>query len=47
MKEISFETCWIVIAVDRDGTVHDVASGFIDSNIPFRYYSCRTGKWTC
>ncbi|GER66901.1 hypothetical protein BpJC7_14560 [Weizmannia acidilactici] len=43
-KEISSETCYVVVAVGGDGTVHDVANGLIDSNVPLGIIPAGSGN---
>ncbi|MEJ9212125.1 diacylglycerol kinase family protein [Bacillus smithii] len=44
VKEISSETGMTVVAVGGDGTVHDVANGLIDSNIPLGIIPAGSGN---
>ncbi|WP_199426887.1 diacylglycerol/lipid kinase family protein [Thermaerobacillus caldiproteolyticus] len=43
-KELSSEQCDAVVAVGGDGTVHDVANGLIDSNIPLGVIPAGSGN---
>jgi diacylglycerol kinase (ATP) len=43
-KMVSSETCDAVVAVGGDGTVHDVANGLIDSNIPLGVIPAGSGN---
>jgi diacylglycerol kinase (ATP) len=44
VKELSSETCDAVVAVGGDGTIHDVANGLIDSNIPIGIIPAGSGN---
>jgi len=44
VKEISSETGLTVVAVGGDGTIHDVANGLIDSNIPLGIIPAGSGN---
>jgi diacylglycerol kinase (ATP) len=43
-RELSSEKCYAVVAVGGDGTVHDVANGLIDSNIPLGVIPAGSGN---
>ncbi|UOE78228.1 diacylglycerol/lipid kinase family protein [Parageobacillus thermoglucosidasius] len=43
-RELSSEKCCAVVAVGGDGTIHDVANGLIDSNIPLGVIPAGSGN---
>ncbi|TVZ78840.1 YegS/Rv2252/BmrU family lipid kinase [Aeribacillus composti] len=43
-KELSSEKCYAVVVVGGDGTIHDVANGLINSNIPLGVIPAGSGN---
>jgi diacylglycerol kinase (ATP) len=43
-KEVSSEICNVVVAIGGDGTIHEVANGLIDSNIPLGVIPAGSGN---